>query len=277
AAVMGCHAKAEGKNVPVDGTCLGKATAKITGAGKGCFDKNDAKIGNDCSQTGDATAQLNAADAFVLDVVTDIDPGYPTPTLSKCGAARKKCVGKKAAGLMGCDAKTNKDGVGDPTCAPKIQDKFGGAKGCDVNALAKGTDCQGSATTGSLETKTDTWQTNASGAIDSPGGGATPTPTPTPTATSTPSGANCGNGVIDAGEHCDPGNPNAAGAECGPEFTCNAVTCNCACPTKVDFVADNTSADTVLDSGWTGISHRAPVISGGDVRVNVSCTASSRP
>jgi hypothetical protein len=106
AAALGCHAKAEGKNIAVDSACLAKATAKITTVdGKGCFDKNDAKVGNDCAHIGDANDHLTAADALILDVVQDVDPGYPAPVLSKCGAARKKCVGKKAAGLMGCDAK----------------------------------------------------------------------------------------------------------------------------------------------------------------------------
>jgi len=260
AAAMGCHAKAEGKGLAVDPACLAKATAKITGGGKGCFDKNDAKVGNDCSQTGDAGAQLTAADAFVLDVVNDVDPAYPAATLTKCGAARKKCVGKKAAGLMGCDAKTNKDGVGDPTCAPKIQDKFGGVKGCDTNALIKGTDClnTGAATTASLEAKTDAWQSSASASLDS-------------------AGAACGNGVINAGEFCDPAAPADPAAACGSDFTCSGTTCNCACPGKVNFAGDNTDPKSILDTGWTGISHRAPIISGGDVTVALNCSATQRP
>src|SRR6187401_2030641 len=87
AAVMGGHAKAEGKSLTVDPTCLSKAVAKITGGGKGCFDKNDG-----CSQTGDANDQLALADAFILDVVTDIDPGYPAPHTNKCDAGQKKCA-----------------------------------------------------------------------------------------------------------------------------------------------------------------------------------------
>ena len=70
--------------------------------------------------------RAGARAATQIDVVTDVDPAYPTPTLTKCGAARKKCVGKKAAGLMGCSSKLSKDGIGDPTCAPTIMDKFWG-------------------------------------------------------------------------------------------------------------------------------------------------------
>ncbi len=55
AAQMGCHAKAESKGLAVDPACLAKGTAKITTVeNKGCFDKNDLKIGNDCSNTSGA-------------------------------------------------------------------------------------------------------------------------------------------------------------------------------------------------------------------------------
>ena len=258
AAALGCHGKAESKGTAVDPGCVAKAVAKITGGGKGCFDKNDAKVPNDCGTTGDASQHLADADALILDVVTDVDPAYPAPTLTKCGAARKKCVGKKAAGLMGCSAKLNKDGVGDPACAPKIMDKFGGAKGCDVSALAKGTDCLGSATTAALEAKVDAWAATAQAIFD-------------------PSGGPCGNGVIDPGEFCDPAAPQRPEAACGTDFACNPTTCNCACPTTVHFLGDPTSPDTLLDVGWSGISHRTPVVSNGDVTVALSGCASERP
>jgi len=259
AAVLGCHAKAEGKGVALDPGCVGKAVAKITGGGKGCFDKNDAKVGNDCTDSGDAAQQLADADALILDVVTDVDPAYPAPTLTKCGAARKKCVGKKAAGLMGCSAKLNKDGIGDASCAPKIVDKFGGAKGCDVNALAKGTDCLGTTTTAALGAKVDAWASTAETIFDYVG-------------------PPCGNGVIDPGEFCDPAAPQRPEATCGTDFACNPTTCNCACPSTVHFVGDPSSPATLLDVGWTGIAHRSPIVSNGDVTVAISgCAAAERP
>ena len=258
AAVLGCHAKAEGKGVALDPACVAKAVAKITGAGKGCFDKNDAKVPNDCTDSNDAAQQLADADAFILDVVTAVDPDYPAPTLTKCGAARKKCVGKKAAGLMGCSAKLNKDGVGDPACAPKIVDKFGGVKGCDPNALVKGTDCLGSATTATLGAKVDAWAATAEAIFDYVG-------------------PDCGNGVIDPGELCDPAAPERPEATCGSDFACNPTTCNCACPTSVHFLGDPTSPATLLDVGWTGIAHGTPVVSNGDVTVGLSGCAAERP
>jgi hypothetical protein len=259
AAALGCHAKAESKGEAVSTDCLNKATAKITGGGKGCFDKNDAKVPNDCAQTGNATQQLTDADDLVAAVVSAVDPDYPTPTLTKCGAARKKCVGKKAAGLMGCEAKANKTGTPDPTCAPKIMAKFGGGKGCDVNALAKGIDCLGSATTSELETLVDDWEALAAFGLDY-------------------SGPPCGNGFIDAGEFCDPAGPNRLEAACGGDFPCNPVTCSCACPATVHFSGDATSPKTLLDTGWTGIAHRTPVVTNGDITVALSgCTGAQRP
>ncbi len=257
AAVLGCHAKAESKGVTVEAACVSKAVAKITGGGKGCFDKNDAKVGNDCSATGNAPQQLAEADALVVAVVKAVDPAYPAATLTKCGAARKKCAGKKAAGLMGCSAKANKDGIGDAACAPKIQDKFGGAKGCDVNALLKGTDCLGTTSTATLETRIDDWSDTADFSLDYVG-------------------PPCGDGLIEAGEFCDLGAPNNPNAQCGTDFAC--VACNCACPSTIHFVGSPGDPTTKLDVGWTGIAHGSPIVTNGDVTVNVSgCAGTTRP
>ncbi len=77
--------------------------------------------------------------------------------------------------------------------------------------------------------------------------------------------------MIDPGEFCD---PPAVGA-CGADFAC--VSCNCACPTTVVFSGNAAAPESILDTGWTGISHRAPIISNGDVTVNLSCAATQRP
>ncbi len=108
----------------------------------------------------------------------------------------------------------------------------------------------------------------------------TKTTTPTPTVTSTPPA--CGNGVIDPGEDCDPAGGPATSCQgasnTSAAFTCNAVTCQCACPTKVTFAGDPNDPASLLDTGWTGISHRSPIISNGEVTVGLSaCAGSSRP
>jgi hypothetical protein len=87
--------------------------------------------------------------------------------------------------------------------------------------------------------------------------------------------------VIDPGEDCDP--VGGAATSCqnvsntSAAFTCSP-TCQCACPTKVTFAGDASAPESILDTGWTGISHRAPIISDGQVTVGLSgCSGSSRP
>jgi hypothetical protein len=257
AAVLGCHAKAETKGEAVAAECVAKAVAKVTGGGKGCFDKNDAKTPNDCLHSGDAAQQLADAAALIANVVGAVDPAYPAPTLTKCGAARKKCAAKKASGLLGCSAKLNADGTGDPTCSPKVNDKFSGANGCDPRAVAKGPDCLGSTTTGSLETLVDDWAAGAEFIFDY-------------------SGPACGNGVIDAGETCDVAGPHRPEAPCSVSG-CNASTCRCECPTHLHFVPDPTSTKTNFDLGWTGLGHRSPTTTNADVTFGVTNCAGTEP
>jgi hypothetical protein len=255
AAQTGCFAKAAGKSLAVDGACLAKGVAKITGAGKGCYDKNESKVGNDCTNTGHAAAELATADAFILDIVTDVDPGYPIVVTNKCAVAREKCAGKRAAGMTGCAAKANKDGVGDAACAPKIVDKYSGAKGCDVGALAKyTTSCLGAPTTASLAAKGDTWVA----------------------AVVSRTRQVCGDGLNDVGEYCDTTAPSSGWLGCSAEFasSCTAA-CTCACPTRIDFTGNASAPESILDTGWTGISHRAPIVSDGTATITMNCGAGS--
>ncbi len=107
---------------------------------------------------------------------------------------------------------------------------------------------------------------------------ATPVPvTPTPVLT-----PGVGNGVVDPGEDCDPAGGTAtscqAASNTSAAFICNGATAQCGCPTKVTFTGDPTHPLSVLDTGWTGIAHRSPIISNGDVTVVLSnCTGTSRP
>ncbi len=106
---------------------------------------------------------------------------------------------------------------------------------------------------------------------------ATQTVTPTPTVTATPSA--CGNNVLDPGEDCDlsAGVTCATGSNTSAAFICSG-SCTCSCPSTVTFSGDATAPESLLDTGWTGISHRAPIIANGDVTIQVtSCPGSSRP
>ena len=96
-----------------------------------------------CATTGDAGSLEAKVDAFVHDVVTELDPGYPTPVLNKCSAGKKKCVANKVKAILGCYGKdaTKPDSTALAACIQKAQDKFDGGvdptKGCFAKLEAK--------------------------------------------------------------------------------------------------------------------------------------------
>jgi hypothetical protein len=134
--LLGCHAKAEAKGEPVLQSCVDKVVAKFSHPldGTGCIEKIEAKGG--CSIVGDAAVLETKVDAFVLAVVQDLDPGYPAPVLNKCSAGKKKCVAKKATGLLGCHAKADTAGTLDFKCLVKVRQKFDGSFLVPPNAAA---------------------------------------------------------------------------------------------------------------------------------------------
>jgi len=106
----------------------------------------------------------------------------------------------------------------------------------------------------------------------------TATPVPEPTSTAV---ALCGNGSVDSGEQCDPPGENGCatfGNGSGNGLETCSVGCTCACPTRVQFTGDASDPASILDTGWTGIAHRAPIISGGTVTVGLeNCDSDVRP
>ncbi len=77
--------------------------------------------------------------------------------------------------------------------------------------------------------------------------------------------------MIDGGEDCDP--PASACSDGAGPFTCSA-TCQCPCPSRVDFEGTSGSIG-VLDTGWTGQAHDATVVDEGKVTVSVTACPSS--
>ncbi len=277
---LGCHAKAEGKGVAVDAACLTKCEDKFDGGAvptKGCFAKleskqDGAKPETVCPSTGDTAALEAKVDAFVLDVVQELDPSFPTPTLNKCSAGKKKCVLKKVSAKLKCEGNNLKkpDPVKYGPCIQKAEDKFdGGAdptKGCFAkleskqNVAKPETVCPTTGDTAALEAKVDAFVQDVVQELNPPD--------------------NCGNGTLDAGEDCDPpgstGQCAALGAGNGNEV-CTSQ-CKCQCPDKVTFRGDASSANSDLDTGWTGIAHDNKIVSNGDITVHIdSCANPSRP
>jgi hypothetical protein len=182
--LLGCHAKAEAKGELVLQSCVDKVVAKFShpSDGTGCIEKAEAKGG--CSIVGDAAALETKVDTFVLDVVQNLDPGYPVAVLNKCSAGKKKCVAKKTAGLLGCHAKANSAGALDPDCLIKARQKFDGsfrvppdaAAGCFEKLEAKekpadpATVCLTHDDTAAIEAKVDAFVDDIVRVLDPTGG-----------------------------------------------------------------------------------------------------------
>jgi hypothetical protein len=163
--LLGCHNKAETKNLPLDPACVSKVETKFSLPEKGCMEKLEAKAVKDpvkspCATSGDAGSLEAKVDAFVLDVVTELDPGYPAPILNKCSAGKKKCVANKVKGILGCYGKdaTKPDPAALLACIQKAQAKFDGGvdptKGCFAKLEAK-PGCITTGDTAALEAKVD--------------------------------------------------------------------------------------------------------------------------
>jgi hypothetical protein len=187
-ALLKCHTLAEkiGADVATDPkiqACLQKAHDKFDGGavpGKGCFAKLEAKNPGMCLTTND-TAQLESTtDAFVTDVVTTLDPGYPTPVQNACSAAKKKVTSKQAVGLLKCHAKNEKPPGLDPAAFTlclsaahtPVFDGFGNAE-----AKYSGT-CLTTNDNVTISDKVDAFVDHTVCQIDN---NCAPTPTPTPT------------------------------------------------------------------------------------------------
>lgn len=157
-----CHEKAEKKGLALDPICIQKCEDKFDGGvdpAKGCFAKLEAKNDGPCLTTSD-TAPLEAkVDAFVVDVIQEVDPFYPAVVMNSCSAGKKKCVSKKMKALLKCHEKAVKKGLAlDTNCITKAKNKFDGgadpAKGC-FEKLESAGGCSTLDDTAALEAKVD--------------------------------------------------------------------------------------------------------------------------
>ncbi len=197
--LLKCHSKAEKAGTALDPACTQKVTDKFDGGpvpAKGCFAKLEAKNLGPCLTTNDTGSIEAKVDAFVLDVVQQLDPGYPTPVQNKCSAGKKKCVLKKVNALLKCHQKAAKAGTAvDAACLQKAKDKFDGglvpAKGCFAKLEAKVPPCLTTGDTAALEITADAFVADFLDEINPP-----PTPTVTPTPGPTPT---CAPGFAYAG------------------------------------------------------------------------------
>jgi len=145
ACLLAVHATAEKKGEALDAEALRKCIDTFGGCIAKLESKQDpGKLKTRCSVTGDLAALASVGDDFVTDVVTAIDPAFPTVgPPSVCDGGKKTCASQRTACLLKVHAAAVKKGVpADVAAAMKCTDKFGGgakgfAKGCIGKLQAK--------------------------------------------------------------------------------------------------------------------------------------------
>jgi hypothetical protein len=143
--------------------------AKCKGKLSSTFSKNETKGG--CLTTGDAQDIEDKVDAFVLDADTELGVALP----NGCASAKLKAAGKKAACLLGLEAKEAAKGI-----APAA-DKIAKCKSKLSSTFSKNETKGGCSTTGDaqdIEDKVDAFVADAANELDPP-------PVPPTTTTST--------------------------------------------------------------------------------------------
>lgn len=183
ACLLKVHAAAEKKGVTPDAAALQKCADAFDGGAKGeaqgCVGKIEgkqkpAKPKTVCSVTGQLAALEAAGDDFVTDMVTAIDPAFPTVgPASTCDAGKKACALQRTACLLKEQARAGAKGEpADPAKIQKCTDKFdGGAKGFAKGCLGKleakqspakpATQCSVTGDETTLETRIDAFVTDS--------------------------------------------------------------------------------------------------------------------
>jgi hypothetical protein len=134
ACLLGLYAKQEATGIGATTASTQKCKNKLSAT----FAKSEAKGG--CVTTGDAPAIESKVDTFVGDVDGMLLTSPPGPP-SKCNAAKLKSAGKKAACLLGLEAKEATGSAADPPKMQQCHDKLSAA-------FAKNESKGGCATTG---------------------------------------------------------------------------------------------------------------------------------
>jgi len=155
--LLKCHTLAETPGKPADPNangCIDKVVAKFespSDPAKGCFEKLENKLPNDCISLDDTAGAEAVVDSCVGAFVAAVDP--PPTTQGKCYASKKKCVSKLTGGLLKCYTLALTPGKSpDPNangCIDKALTKYNGGidptKGCFAKLEAKvPNDCAGS-------------------------------------------------------------------------------------------------------------------------------------
>lgn len=115
-----CYQTATLRGRFVDPVCINRTVDEILE----CF--RAAERRNVCRTLGDVF-QVNAKiEAFVLDVIRDVTPGFPFPTINKCAAGKQKELAEATSAKMGCfeEAFRREPGLVSSACLALAQAQF---------------------------------------------------------------------------------------------------------------------------------------------------------
>ena len=115
-----CYENATLKGRFVDLVCILRTVDEI----HECF--WNAERRNVCRTLGDVSAVQAKIEAFVLDVVDDVTPGFPHPMINKCAAAKQKEIADATSAKLECfeEAFRRDPGVVAPGCLDQVQAQF---------------------------------------------------------------------------------------------------------------------------------------------------------
>ncbi|MCC6848604.1 MAG: hypothetical protein IT294_08895 [Deltaproteobacteria bacterium] len=128
-----CHQNATLRGRFVDQVCVNRTVDKITE----CF--RDAERRGVCLTNDDVVAIQGKVEAFVLDAVEALTPGFPYPLVNTCAAGKQKALAEATSDKLECfeDAMRRDPGEIDPGCLARpdgqyayLWDRIEGNGGC---------------------------------------------------------------------------------------------------------------------------------------------------
>lgn len=114
-----CHQTATLRSRFVDPVCVNRTEDEIIE----CF--HAAERRNVCLTTGDVGAIQAKIEAFVVDAVADVTPGFPYPITNKCAAGKQQAVAEATATKLECfEEAFRSGGIVDPACFARPESRF---------------------------------------------------------------------------------------------------------------------------------------------------------
>lgn len=115
-----CYQTATLRGRFVDPVCINRTVDEI----HECF--RAAERRNVCRTTGDVNPIQAKIEAFVLDVIRDVTPGFPYPAINRCAAGKQKELADATSAKLGCfeEAFRREPGLVSPLCLAQAQAQF---------------------------------------------------------------------------------------------------------------------------------------------------------